>query len=201
LAAFDAAIGLSGEGLARSLRPLIVELGLFYGLWHLVHLGSVLWILHWPASTDKSRFIIGCILSWAIGMVLAYIFSSAGPIFTGRFDPALAPESVRRVTQFLWANYLQGTAILGGGISAFPSMHVALAVWFALALQSRGLGWLGWCYAFGVFACSVILGWHYSLDGVAGAAVAMAADRIAQAWLRRHRAGAAAAGQPAVAAR
>lgn len=200
LADFDAAIGLSGEGLARALQPVIRELGLFYGLWHLVHLGSILWVLHWRAGPDKSRLIVGFMLTWGIGMVLAYVFSSAGPIFTDRFDLALATESVRRVSQFLWANYQQGTAVLGGGISAFPSMHVALAVWFALVLQSRGLGWLGWSYAFCVFACSVILGWHYSLDGVAGAAIAIAADRLARAWLKLGRT-AILAGHPATATR
>lgn len=185
LAAFDAAIGLSGNGLAEALQPAIKTLGIFYGFWHLVHIGGIMWVLHWRASGDKSRLIVAFMLTWGIGMALAYLFSSAGPIFTERFDPALAPESVRRVTRFLMTNYQQGTAIIGGGISAFPSMHVALAAWFALALGSRGLAWLGWSYVTAVFVCSIVLGWHYSLDGIAGIGIALLANRLSAEWLGR----------------
>ena len=50
-----------------------------------------MWVLHWRKS-DKARYILSFMLTWTIGMFFAYVFSSAGPIFTGQFDPALAPR-------------------------------------------------------------------------------------------------------------
>ena len=183
-AELDRLVGVSPAGLGKLFQPIITELGWFYGLWHAVQLGGILWVLHWRDRDAKSRLILAFMLTWALGMLAAYVFSSAGPIFTGSYDPALAPESVRRVSQFLWSNYLNGTALLGGGISAFPSMHVAIAVWFALVLRNRGLPLLGLSYAAAVFACSVILGWHYAADGIGGGAIALGANWVAAAWLR-----------------
>lgn len=185
LAASDAALRISPAGLGAAFQPIIVQLGIFYGFWHAVQLGGILWVLHWRAGEEKSRLIIAFMLTWAIGMALAYAFSSAGPIFTGRYDPALAPESMRRVVHFLWTNYEAGTATLGAGISAFPSMHVAIAAWFALVLREKKLWLLGLAYASAIFVCSIILGWHYFLDGVAGVAIALAANRLSKAWLLR----------------
>ena len=184
LAMTDRWLNIDPEHIAVALRPILPAIGLFYGLWHVVHLGGILWVLLWR-DPRKTLFIISFMLTWAIGMAFAYIFSSAGPIFTGRYDPSLAPESVRRMVDFLWTNYKNGGAQLGGGISAFPSMHVALAAWFALVLRARHATWLGVAYAFGIFAGSIVLGWHYAIDGVAGIAIALLAHRLAGQWAER----------------
>jgi hypothetical protein len=184
LAAIDSFLFVDPEQLARALSPAVPAIGVFYGFWHAVHLGGILWVLLWR-DVGKAHFIISFMLTWAIGMVLAYIFSSAGPIFTGQYDPTLAPESVRRVVDFLWTNYENSGARLGGGISAFPSMHIALATWFALVLRARRAKWLGFAYVTGIFAGSVILGWHYAADGFAGIGVALVADRLTGKWLCR----------------
>ena len=184
MAMIDRAFFIDPQQIALSLRPALPAVGVFYGLWHAVHLGGILWVILWR-DPGKARFIISFMLTWAIGMAFAYIFSSAGPIFTGRYDPSLAPESVRRMVGFLWANYKESGAQLGGGISAFPSMHVALAAWFALVLRARRVAWLGAAYVIGIFAGSIILGWHYAVDGVAGIAVAIFADWLARIWLAR----------------
>jgi hypothetical protein len=184
LAMMDRSLFIDPQQTAIALHSAIPALGVFYATWHAVHLGGILWVLLWR-DPSKARFIISFMLTWAIGMAFAYVFSSAGPNFTERYDPSLAPESVRNMAGFLWTNYKNGDAQLGGGISAFPSMHVAIAAWFALVLRERGLAWLGVAYALGIFACSIILGWHYVADGVAGIAVALVADRISRAWLSR----------------
>ena len=181
-AAMDRAVGLDPQRLAIALKPALPALGLFYGLWHAAHLGGILWVLHWRRE-DKAVHIVSFMLTWSIGMFFAYLFSSAGPIFMGIYDPAVAPESVRKPAAILWANYQARGALVGGGISAFPSMHVAIAAWFAIVLAARGLKWIGVAYLLGVFVCSVILGWHYAIDGVAGAAIALVATWLAQAWL------------------
>lgn len=188
LSEIDRLLFINPGQIALALHPALPAIGLFYGLWHAVHLGGILWVLLWR-DPGKARFIISFMLTWAIGMVFAYIFSSAGPIFTGEYDPSLAPESVRRMVGFLWTNYNESGAQLGGGISAFPSMHVALAAWFALVLRARRATWLGVAYVGGIFAGSIILGWHYSADSVGGIGVALLAHRLSGTWLSRRASG------------
>lgn len=200
LAATDRALFIDPQGIALALEPALPAIGLFYGLWHAAHLGGILWVLHWRDG-DKARHILSFMLTWSIGMAFAYLFASMGPIFTGGYDPAVAPESVRIAAEFLWANYQAKGALIGGGISAFPSMHVAVAAWLTIVLRDRGWPKTGIVYFFGVFACSVILGWHYTIDGAAGAAIAIMADGVARAWLRRDRPRTGLASQPAAAAR
>lgn len=183
-AASDRAIFVDAQAIALILKPTLPWFGFFYGLWHVVHLGGILWVLHWRRA-EKARHIISFMLTWAIGMALAYVFSSAGPIFTGHYDLAIAPESVRKPAAILWANYQAEGALIGGGISAFPSMHVAIAAWFWLALKDRGAPLTGFAYLLGIFVCSIILGWHYVADGIAGVAVAFIADRLSGQWLHR----------------
>jgi hypothetical protein len=183
-AATDRILFVDPQALALAMKPALPTIGLFYGLWHVAHLGGILWVLHWRAG-NKARHILSFMLTWSIGMVFAYLFASMGPLFSGGYDPAVAPESVRLAAEFLWANYQAKGALIGGGISAFPSMHVAVAAWLAIVLRDRGWPKLGISYFIGVFAGSVILGWHYAIDGAAGALIALAADRIAMAWLRR----------------
>jgi PAP2 superfamily len=183
-AAMDRALFIDPQGMALALAPALPAIGLFYGLWHAVHLGGILWVLHWR-DHDKARHVLSFMLNWSIGMSLAYLFSSAGPLFTGTYDPAIAPASVRMAADFLWANYKAHGALIGGGISAFPSMHVALAAWFALVLKDRGFPRLGLAYLAAIFFCSIVLGWHYAADGAAGIGIALLADRLSGLWMRR----------------
>lgn len=186
LARFDQMLLIDPQALGLALRPVLPAIGFFYGLWHVANLGGILWVLHWR-NGKKAQLIVAFMLTWAIGMLFAYLFSSAGPLFTGRYDVAIAPRSVRVPAELLWANYTQKGALLGGGISAFPSLHVAIAAWFGLVLRARGAPWLGAAYGFAIFACSIILGWHYAADGIAGAAVALLAYYLAGYWLIRRK--------------
>ena len=181
-AAMDRALFINSEALALALKPVLPAFGLYYGFWHAVHLGSILWVLHWRGG-NKARHILSFMLSWTMGMSLAYLFASAGPLFTGAYDPAVAPPTVRLAAEFLWANYQAQGALIGGGISAFPSMHVALAAWFAIVLKDRGHPWIGVAYLLSIYFCSIVLGWHYAVDGAAGIAVTLVADRLAKRWL------------------
>jgi hypothetical protein len=186
LTATDRAIFVDPGRIGAALAPLLPALGLFYGLWHAVHLGGILWVLHWRRG-NKSLHVVSFMLTWSIGMTLAYIFSSAGPIFTGHYDLSIAPLSVRKAAEFLWANYKADGALLGGGISAFPSLHVAIAAWFALVLKDRGFPLIGATYLLAIFFCSIILGWHYAADGIAAAGIALLANRLAGRWLAQRR--------------
>lgn len=173
LMAFDLAVFGNIEAGAAMVQPAMPAIGFFYWTWHLINIVGIVWVLHWKER--QSRLIVAYCLTWVIGMVFAYLGSSAGPMFIGAYDPRLAPHIIQEASTMLWNNHLSGGAAVGGGISAFPSMHVAIAVWFAFVLRERGLFALGLTYAAGIWICSVLLGWHYSLDGLGGLLVAVAA--------------------------
>lgn len=145
-------------------------------------------------------------LTWIVGgVVLAIVFSSAGPVYmealTGdaTFAPLMerlygqagaAPLTALQTQEWLWAGYVEpGTAPYG--ISAFPSMHLALAATSACAAfgGSRVLGWVLTAFTVAMFVGSVHLAWHYAVDGIAGIALALVfwrlSDRVAGWWLAR----------------
>ena len=137
----------------------------------------------------RLQFFLSLILGWILlGSVLATLLSSAGPCFFGRVtelpDPyAPLMEYLRDVDksyavwaldaqELLWGNQTKGGVAIGSGISAMPSMHVAIATLFALVCW-RVRRWLGVAmsaYALAIMIGSVQLGWHYAIDGYVGAA-------------------------------
>ncbi|GAC1575002.1 MAG: hypothetical protein NVS3B5_05680 [Sphingomicrobium sp.] len=96
------------------------------------------------------QFFLAMILTWTLGgLVCATLFAAAGPVFAQLSDPTLGqhfaglqqtlarslpPDSMIRETQ----HYLQTAApyryvVRGGGVSAMPSLHVAVASIYVLA--------------------------------------------------------------------
>ena len=148
-------------------------------------------------SVRKSQSLIGYLLMWpAVGTLGGYLLSSAGPIFhdalfgghSGLLD-ALRREGANGTLMaydHLWTAYANRFETLGGGISAMPSMHVAMTVWVAMTLRSYFLRWqwLGWAYMALIWVSSVHLGWHYASDGLVGSIAAIGVWQIASAASR-----------------
>lgn len=146
-------------------------------------------------SLPRMQFLIAFVLMWAVGgSFLATVFSSAGPPYYAAlglgdtFAPlmellgshaATGALSVVETQQLLWDIY-SGPHKLNA-ISAFPSMHVASSVLLALFCFriSRWLGIALSAFAVCMMIGSVLLGWHYAVDGYAGALIAVAAWTVA----------------------
>lgn len=142
----------------------------------------------------RVQFFIVYMLVWiGIGNVLAFAFLSAGPVYyekvTGDmlrfaewrstlhslgFNDSIAP----RIQEGLWNIYSQSGYQLGGGISAFPSVHVGVAMLAALYVWHKlgRLGFVALLYPLLIQIFSVLLGWHYALDGYASILI------VALAW-------------------
>lgn len=182
---------------------LVFAMNFAYNFWFIVLLATLFSTA--IAKRDgmlRHQFLLSFMLTWLVGgFILASVFSSAGPAFLARlnlggdYDGLMAtltaaneiyPVWALKTQDLLWDGYV-GTTSGSIGISAMPSMHVASAVLFALYWQRRApaVGRLLWLFAAVIMLGSVVLAWHYAVDGYAGAVIAWLAWRGAGLFLAR----------------
>jgi hypothetical protein len=157
----------------------------------------------WSANRAlRKQFLLSfAISSIVVGTVLAIMLSSAGPCFYGQvvglpdpFAPLLAflaevnqsvPVAALHVQELLWDGY-QGDHRFYG-ISAMPSMHVALPTLYVL-VGFRTKRWLGWAflaYLVAILIGSVHLAWHYAIDGYVSVLIVLAVWAVVGRLIRR----------------
>jgi hypothetical protein len=133
----------------------------------------------------RRRFLIAFVLCWALlGNLAATLLASVGPCFYGVFYPndpyvglmtylreadKVLPLTALDVQATLVEWWRSGNPGLGRGISAMPSVHVAIAC--LLMLMGWTLGrvwaWLGSLFLIGITLGSIHLGYHYAIDAYA----------------------------------
>lgn len=171
-----------------------------YAFWLPVQLVVLFSVLSAPPSQAKSRALTTYAAAWfLIGVVAAALLSSAGPIFfdrefgVARFAPLhqmLASHGASMVlstSDAMWSAYTSGQYRLIAGISAAPSMHVAISLWILLVareLVPRAVP-LAAAYFMFIWIASVQLGWHYFSDGLIGVAGMMALWWLARRLITR----------------
>jgi len=172
------------------LQPLLgfpvvtVSINFVYNIW-LIVVCAVVTIAAFMAGNEflRSQFLVAFVLTWGLlGSLLATVLSSAGPCYYALFydgDPFAGLMSYLREANTLypiWALTTQDTLIqsfaaskagLASGISALPSVHVAVAALMTIfAWQaSRPLGCCAFAFLVAIFLGSIHLGWHYAVDG------------------------------------
>jgi hypothetical protein len=167
-------------------RPGITRVidGFYHFVWT-ISIMPLLLLMAWSGNRPLvARFLIGYALLWiVVGTVFAYALSAAGPVYYGNVvGPAADPYAdllsyLRTVhgehglasvvgSSLLWSNYV-AQEWPRVGISAMPSMHVAIATLVVLLGFNvhRVWGYLATIYLFIVFVGSVHLAWHYAIDG------------------------------------
>jgi hypothetical protein len=143
----------------------------------------------------RAQYMLSYIGVWLLlGALLAFAFPAAGPAFyaavvgeSGAAPFAAVHAQLARAgeTRFLTSlgnqaylvqNLGAPELVIGGGISAIPSVHNAMAVLFALVSFRAHwvLGIAMTLFALLIWAASVYLNWHYAVDGIVGAAGAVA---------------------------
>lgn len=160
--------------------------------WWAVKLGLLCSIITWDRLERRARYYTAHVLLWTVaGSVLADVFASGGPVFyeglTGdgrRFAGVFTDGTPRfdNLRTLLWQGYTgELPPQFFGGISAMPSLHVGASALAALWGWSVGRwpGLLLTVWALITFVGSVHLGWHYAIDGYAGALVAAGAWWVA----------------------
>jgi hypothetical protein len=169
--------------------PLLTSLlSYLYNLWA----GLMMFVFYWQTFSLRNRqlrmqFMLSFVLAWAaLGSATALVFSSAGPCFYGDIVRGTDPyaelmsylyqaNEVSKIWSleaqtYLWGNYVNKDANVGGGISAFPSLHLCVATLIFLLCRriDRRLAWLSGIYVMIILIGSVHLAWHYALDGYIG---------------------------------
>jgi len=145
-------------------------------------------------------FFTAMFATWIVGgCIVAYAFSAAGPVFAHLFEPAIGRQfdpltkllqgqlghgAVAQTQRYLASVVGTHIAEKGGGISAMPSMHLAAAAVYVFAAR-RSL-WIipATLFWIVIFVGSAYFGYHYAVDGIAGALVAGLCWVASAAWYR-----------------
>ncbi len=161
-------------------------ISLLYEAWFPVMAFTVLAVTLWTERPAlRNQFLIAFVLTWAmLGTFAALILPAGGPCFYGLLYPyrdnPYAPlmaylqqaDEIYRVRaldmqDLLWEQFEAGDLRPGGGISATPSMHVAISTLIMLLAWrvSRGLGIAAALFLAVTLVATIHLGWHYAIDG------------------------------------
>lgn len=152
-----------------------------------------------PRGRVRITFMSSTVVMWLTGAWLYMIIPSLGPAY--RFPDIWFPYAKGLpLTQWsqavLMRNYQAVIRLVrsGGpekisvsyGIAAFPSLHVAtqtlIAIWMRQWWRPGTIVFT--LAAFFVFIGSMITGWHYLIDGIAGVALAFGSYAASQ-WITR----------------
>lgn len=162
--------------------PIDRVLYILYSQFWIIQVAMVVLLAAWLERPDARQRYFVALMTMAIvlGLCLRVLGSSAGPIFYDRIfagsrfvdlmsalkDSNAGPDT-QKISDYLYASYTTNRAVVGSGISAMPSFHVAIVTLNALFLWSlnRWVGAAAWAYAAVIMFGSVYFGWHYAVDG------------------------------------
>jgi hypothetical protein len=177
-----------------------------YTIWVYLLSVAIVGVALFAPRYDRARFFLTFTAAWILlGVIGAWLTSSAGPCYTMLLGAASAPEfeplmaRLRDISanhgtlgavdwqNLLWQAYDGRRYGFGMGISAMPSLHNAITVLYALALSRFGRKYAvaGWLFALLIFISSIHLGWHYAVDGIIAAAAMIPIWRAAGRYLAR----------------
>lgn len=168
----------------RAITPAALDgllFSLYSQLWFLELIATLLYAAFVANRSDRERyFATFAVTAIILSSVVRLAGSSAGPVFYDRIHggdrfadltaallASPAGPKMLEVTNYLFESYTTHRSVLGTGIAAMPSLHVAFAFLNALFIASRHriAGYVAWAYAGVILYGSIYFGWHYALDG------------------------------------
>jgi hypothetical protein len=168
---------------ALHFRPLILFANYFYGSFHFIVTTFAAVYLYRNHTDDFPRFRNTLAVTTAIALIGFTLYPLAPPrMFPGFVDTLLRDPA-------FWSFNSGGMQTVSNQYAAMPSVHIAWAVWCALALgprlKNRTASVLAWCYPLITLVVIVITANHYILDAVGGVVTLgigwIAANRLTRA--------------------
>ncbi len=166
---------------------------IYHPMWFILLIFALLMAAAAQPGRERSAVLLSYFVLWTvIGPLVHTLLPAAGPIFFermgygARFAAVSSSAEVKQVGDYLWDIYATKRFGAGSGISAMPSMHVAMSSWTVIAFRRFAPRFAfvaigGWVV---IVALSIALGWHYACDGIAGSLVAVATYRAIRWALR-----------------
>lgn len=157
---------------------------LYHGAWGIELFAAFVLILISRGPKIVLSYGISMILLFYAGRFLGLLNPVMGPVF---FKPELfaylggsitdaAMKSIAAILSMSSEEARNSGGILLGGVSAMPSLHVGMvtlaAYWLAFAKRWTMFVTAPWVLL--VWTSTVVLGWHYILDGLGGIALGAA---------------------------
>ncbi|MDH5529021.1 MAG: phosphatase PAP2 family protein [Paracoccaceae bacterium] len=155
----------------------------YLSIWSLSAAGLLVIIALADSNQQRiARYLILFFACWVLlGNLMAVAVSSVGPVYYdallggNRFaaltaalsEPPFFGSAISKTQGYLWKGYSGSGMALGSGISAFPSVHLAVATTTALYMAERSR-WLilpGVLFVAVILYLSVYTGYHYAIDG------------------------------------
>ncbi len=181
---------------AISWPPLLHAFDVLYSLVYplLFSLTPPLFALLAPTRRLRIAAMTGFCLLWVLGGLLYVAFPSWGPVYTqpSHYESTLQSMPVTVYVQQQLFLELKGELerpqgprpIQYGGVAAFPSLHLAVITLFTLAAWKifRPWFWGNLAVTVGMFFGSLLTGYHYLLDSLAGIVLGGTCFWIALAW-------------------
>lgn len=139
--------------------------------------GGILALIALPLTNRMRRaqeFLGGLLYASILSLAMFWLLQGTGPWAAGGFEP----DAVQRDTAALLAQMHRGEPVTldlahPGALIAFPSWHTILAVLTGVALAfRRATKVLAILWSASVVLSTLLTGWHYGVDVVAGLAVA-----------------------------
>jgi membrane-associated phospholipid phosphatase len=140
-----------------------------------------------PTVRSAFVFVVSAMWAWILGVGSYYLIPSLGPFHAAPEEFAGLTRTSIQTTQ---ATYVQQRDHLlahpqahdaFAQISAFASLHCALAFLIVLMARYYGLRVLSWVMAVflaGTLVATVYLGWHFAVDDIVGLAIAWVAVQL-----------------------
>ncbi|MEE2770524.1 MAG: phosphatase PAP2 family protein [Pseudomonadota bacterium] len=155
----------------------------------------IMYIVFHETSDKREYFITTFFLIWMFGTTIGGLCQSGGPFFFS-YAPwhilqmkgleainHIVPLYSLNTQNYLWQSYFDvNKTMLAGGISAFPSLHIAICLFIYLFFRECGYKYLTILTFIGLMITwigSMILGWHYFVDGLGAVCIVYLAQKTA----------------------
>jgi hypothetical protein len=170
------------------LQPFSSVIDKLYIVWYILKPLILAYFAILPDRILAARFFSAYFAIWIFGGISALLIPSLGPVyihpewFAGLHKPFADNLQHKLMTHYQAAlsDPSKYKVFIYEGIAAFPSLHVGIVALFTFFLlkTNKTAGIAMGAYTLVVQAGSVLLGWHYAIDGYFAVAVAFLLYKI-----------------------